>query len=304
MQKRLTFEEFISKAREVHGDKYEYSKVVYINNRTKVCIICPIHGEFWQVPSAHLCGQGCPRCANFNQTTEEVIQQCKETHGDKYEYTLVEYKGWNIPIKIICKEHGVFEQSPYKHKKGQGCPICGFLKVCDSRKPSIEELVKRFREIHGDKYDYSRIEYVNGETPIEIGCSEHGFFKQKPVKHLCGQGCPRCNESKLERKIGLLLESLGIDFETQKMFEWLGKQKLDFYLPKYNTAIECQGEQHFAPIKYFGGIDKLVITQQRDENKKLLCSQNDIKIVYINHFDADEEINNKLNKICNGGSEL
>jgi hypothetical protein len=303
--RRLTLDEFIKKSNDVHSDKYGYSKVVYTNNRTKVCIICPEHGEFWQTPSAHLCGEGCSKCAFFHQTTEEIIAQCKERHGDKYDYSLFEYKGWNVPTKIICPIHGIFEQTPYKHKTQNGCPICGFLKVCGSRKPSIKELIEKFRRMHGDKYDYSKVTtYINGRTLIPITCTEHGEFWQSSMKHLQGQGCPRCNESKLERKISLILEKENVEFETEKKFEWLGKQRLDFYLPKYNTAIECQGEQHFQPIKYFGGIDKLKIYQKRDETKKLLCKQNNVKLIYINYFDTDEEINSKLNNIYNGKTEL
>lgn len=303
-KRRLTLEQFIEKARAVHEDKYDYSKVNYVNNSTKVCIICPEHGKFWQVPSAHLKGEGCPKCANFNKTTEELIRQCKEKHGDKYDYSEFEYKGWNVPAKIICPEHGAFYQTPYKHKTANGCPICGFLKACDSRKPTIKELIDKFRKIHGNKYDYSNVTYKNNRTKIKIICPKHGEFWQSPYKHILGQGCPRCNESKLERKIALLLEKEGIAFEEQKKFDWLGRQRLDFYLPKYNSAIECQGEQHFEPIKYFGGIKKLEIYQQRDETKKFLCYQNDVNIIYINHFDSEEEINNKLNEIFNGKTKL
>lgn len=304
MRKKLQ-EEAINDFKKVHGSKYNYSKVDYVNNYTKICIICPEHGEFYQIPSAHLSGQGCPKCANFLQTTEEVIKECKKLHGDKYDYSLFEYKGWNIPTKIICPEHGVFEQTPYKHKTQNGCPKCGFLKVCDSRKPTIEELISKFIEIHGNKYDYSKItNYVNEKTLVPIICSEHGEFLQSSLKHLQGQGCPRCNESKLERKIALLLEKENVEFETQKKFEWLGKQRLDFYLPKYNIAIECQGEQHFKPIKYFGGVEKLAIYQQRDETKKLLCQQNKVNLIYINYFDIDEEINKKLIELYNGEAKL
>ena len=298
-------EEAINDFKKVHCSKYNYSKVDYVNNHTKICIICPEHGEFYQIPSAHLSGQGCPKCANFLQTTEEVIKECKKLHGDKYDYSLFEYKGWNIPTKIICPEHGVFEQTPYKHKTQNGCPKCGFLKVCDSRKPTIEELISKFNEIHENKYDYSKItNYVNEKTLVPIICSKHGEFLQTSIKHLQGQGCPRCNESKLERKITLLLEKENVEFEPQKKFEWLGRQRLDFYLPQYNIAIECQGEQHFKPIKYFGGVEKLAIYQQRDETKKLLCQQNKVNLIYINYFDTDEEINNKLIKICNGEVKL
>lgn len=167
-----------------------------------------------------------------------------------------------------------------------------------------EEIILGFQEKHNGRYDYSKVAYNGCFVKVCIICPEHGDFWQTPCKHMLGQGCPRCNESKLERKIALLLEKEGIAFEEQKKFDWLGRQRLDFYLPKYNSAIECQGEQHFEPIKYFGGIKKLEIYQQRDETKKFLCYQNDVNIIYINHFDSEEEINNKLNEIFNGKTKL
>jgi hypothetical protein len=118
-------EEFISKSKEIHDDKYDYSKVEYVNAQTKVCIICPIHGEFWQRPLDHIKNKsGCPRCVGRNKTTEEFIKKAKEVHGNKYDYSKVEYKGAFTKVCIICPEHGEFWQVPNNHLNGKGCPYC------------------------------------------------------------------------------------------------------------------------------------------------------------------------------------
>ena len=105
--RKLTTKEFIEKAREVHGDKYDYSKVRYANSKTKVCIICPKHGEFWQEANSHLQGSGCSKCCGNNSyATEEFIEKAREVHGDKYNYSKVEYKGMHTKVCIICPEHG------------------------------------------------------------------------------------------------------------------------------------------------------------------------------------------------------
>ena len=118
-------EEFIEKARKVHGDKYDYSKVDYKDALTKVTIICPKHGEFYQIPDNHLGGNGCPSCSgNKKLTTEEFIGKAREVHGDKYDYSKVDYVNYNTEVCIICPEHGEFYQTPDIHLRGISCPAC------------------------------------------------------------------------------------------------------------------------------------------------------------------------------------
>ena len=189
MRKKMTTEEFIAKAREVHGDKYDYSKVNYINNSTKVIIICPIHGEFEQTPDKHLFGRGCPDCSGRKKlTTEEFIKRATEVHGDRYDYSKVEYVNNKTPIVIICADHGPFEQLPNVHLSGHGCPTCSGRK-----RSTTEEFISKAREVHGDKYDYSKVEYVNMAKEVCIICPEHGEFGQRPSNHLNGAGCPKCS---------------------------------------------------------------------------------------------------------------
>jgi hypothetical protein len=194
---RSNTEEFIQKAKKIHGNKYDYSKVEYKNNSTKVTIICPVHGEFEQAPSNHLAGKGCCKCGRKvtedarRSNTEEFIQKAKEVHGDKYDYSKSEYTGNNNNVIIICKEHGEFEQTPHNHLKSQNCPTCAKIICSNKLKLTKEEFIKKSREVHGDKYDYSLVDYVNSNTHVIIICPKHGNFKQKPYNHY-NKGCPIC----------------------------------------------------------------------------------------------------------------
>ena len=276
---------FINKAIQVHGNKYDYSKVNYIDCNTKVCIICPEHGEFWQSPRCHLKGRGCSLCSkNKKLTTEEFIKRAKEIYGDKYDYSKVEYVNNHTKVCIICPDHGEFWQKPQSHLNGHGCVKC-FAKGCADRFAlTTEEFIKRAKEIHNDKYDYSKVNYVNSYTKVCIICPEHGEFWQEPHEHLRGGGCPICKDSKLEKEIRKFLIKNKIEFEEQKTFDWLKYKSnlfLDFYLPKYNAAIECQGRQHFDNSDdYFGGEKNTSEILSRDNIKLEKCSEHGIKIYY------------------------
>lgn len=159
-------------------------------------------------------------------------------------------------------------------------------------------LQKKQREYIGNTYDYSKIEYKNQYEKVIIICHTHGEFLQRPIDHLQKCGCPHCNESHLEKEINDFLIKNNINFERQKRFDWLGLQSLDFYLPDYNVAIECQGIQHFKPIDFFGGEKEYKKTIERDKNKKYLCEQNNIKLIYYTNIEHKNIITNK-NDILN-----
>lgn len=193
-----TQEEFIEKAKQVHGNKYDYSKVVYIKSKIKVEIICPVHGSFSQPPAMHLTGQGCPICSTDSRinklklTTEEFIVQAKLVHGDRYDYSKTVYESMKFKVEIICKEHGSFFQLAKDHKNGAGCQICAAKLRVLSTRSNTEDFINKAKEIHNDKYDYSKVEYINRQTKVTITCPEHGNFEQQPNAHLSGQGCPLC----------------------------------------------------------------------------------------------------------------
>ena len=276
-------EEFVRKSRKKHGDKYDYFKVDYVGSKTKVCIICPKHGEFWQEANSHIRGQGCPKCKG-NKTHEKLTSSKKEfiktackVHGDKYDYSKVEYVNAHTKVCIICPEHGEFWQNPNGHLSSKGCLKCGH------HIPTTEEWIASARKVHKGKYDYSKVVYAGTHTKVCIICSEHGHgeFWQTPCSHARGNGCPKCNLSHLERSVMNYLDEFGITYDYQKHFDWLGKQSLDFYLPDYNVAIECQGEQHFFPVERFGGDEMFKKILERDKRKKSLCEKYRVKLLYF-----------------------
>lgn len=189
MSKKYDKEEFVEKSKLVHGNKYDYSEVEYIDAHTKVNIICPEHGSFYQMPYSHLQGFGCNKCIKrkLKYDTNDIVNKFKKVHGDKYDYSKVDYKGSKGKVCIICKEHGEFYQLPKDHIRGCGCQKCVGL-----FKSNTEDFVKKAKSIHGEKYDYSKVEYVNARTKVCIICPEHGEFYQIPNSHLNGEGCKLC----------------------------------------------------------------------------------------------------------------
>lgn len=281
---KKTTEQFIQEAIQVHNNKYDYSKVEYVNSKTKVCIICPIHGEFWQTPLHHLNGSNCPKCTfHYTKTTQEFIDKAKEIHGNKYDYSKVEYINSRTKVCIICTEHGEFWQIPTNHLQGKGCKYCG-----GTNKSNIIDFINKAHRIHKNKYDYSKTIYTKANKKVTIICPKHGVFQQEANSHLQGAGCPHCNESHLENQIRFILDEDNIDFEFQKKFNWLGQQSLDFYLPEYNIAIECQGKQHFGIGLWIEkeGFETII---NRDKKKKLLCEENGIKMLYYTNLKCFNE---------------
>ena len=204
----MTTEEFIHKAKQVHGDKYNYSKVEYIDSKTKVCIICKEHGEFWQSPCIHLQRKGCTKCgrertAKFHsKSLEQFLQEAKKVHGNKYDYSKVDFANYQTKVVIICPKHGEYTQSPTFHLQGHGCPKCGNERT--SLRMNNDSFIEKAKSIHGDRYDYSKVEYVDNKTEVCIICREHGEFWQKPKNHLSGYGCPICSGRKKMRTIDFI----------------------------------------------------------------------------------------------------
>lgn len=301
---RKTTEQFIVEAREVHGDKYDYSLSMYKGAKAEVCIICHEkdkegneHGIFWQTPDNHLHGKGCPKCAGaMKKYTNQFITDAEKVHGKgRYDYTYSCYENAVTPLWIICMEedeygnkHGAFLQKPNSHLSGCGCPTCG-----GSKAKTTEDFITESEMVHGKgRYDYSISVYTNANTYTYVICHrkgkdgiEHGAFPCTPYNHVHKrQGCPKCRRSHMEEETEYILKTLDVEYITQcdkHTFEWLGKLKIDFYLPEYNIAIECQGEQHFRPVEYYGGEIQFKLQQERDERKKRLCEEHGIQMFYI-----------------------
>ena len=291
----VKFEEFVERSNKKHNWKYEYYQDTYTSFREKTKIKCPKHGDFWQNAQVHSNGQGCPECYNENKgknrriTFSEFKKRAEKVHGNKYKYDENSYVNYTTKVKIFCNEHGWFEQMPQKHvERGQGCPKCSLEKHSKRQLLSFEEVIKRFKKTHGEKYAYDKSEYNGQYHKMKIICPTHGEFYQAPYKHWIGQGCPKCNQSHLEREVENLLKELNLDYvyqATKKDLKFLEMKSLDFYIPSFNIAIECQGIQHFED----NGFLKCKNVKIRDADKFNLCSYNNINVIYYTNL--EEKIN-------------
>ena len=288
--RRLKQEDFIARLKEIHGNIYDYSKVKYVNAKTKVRLFCKKHNIWFEITPDSLLSKkcGCPICryeksAEKNKTPiEEFIKKANETHNGKYDYSKVKYINNRTKICIVCPEHGEFWQTPDKHiLRGQGCPYCS-----GNAKRTTESFVNDAKKVHDGKYDYSKVIYSGIHNPVCIVCPIHGEFYQAPNDHLRGHGCPHCKQSKIEKIVFDTLTESSITFETQYKYDDENqKNRLDFYLPKYNVAIECQGEQHFKPVDFANKGDEWANelfekNLVRDKYKRVLCENKGIKLLY------------------------
>lgn len=399
--KRLTQDEFISKCKEKHGDKYDYSLVDYISLSNKIKITCKTHGLFEQNAKNHRDGQGCPICAgriikskkehlkSFNTekydyslldntiltdkdyiniidknsgliyiqllrhhktgklpskiesqslvkklkeihndkydylieketyySTDKIklidnytkdefyyrvdrhlsgmkpnkvtlnyfLIKSKQLHGDKYDYSLIEkIENNSQKVKIVCQKHGIFEQRVSNHMNlGDGCPKCVGV-----GKWNTDLLVSEFKKVHNDKFDYSLVEFENIDKKVKIVCQEHGIFEQRIHKHLKGQGCRFCeSKSKGEDYIKMWLDEMNIKYNRQQTFngcKYKNPLFFDFYLPDYNICIEFDGRQHYKPVKRFGGVSEFKNTKIRDGIKNKWCLENNIDLLRIKY---------------------
>ena len=295
----LEYGKFLKRAIKIHAHEYIYDEESYTNYTTKIRIFCSTHGWFEQTPHSHISMKtGCPICGQIKKAEscrknwEEVLELFKTTHGDKYDYTKVDYEDVLTKIKITCSKHGVFEQSPRAHYRGNGCPDCGYEVSAEQKRISYYEFLKRAKQKHGNFYDYSNVDYIEQHTKVEIHCPKHGVFEQSPRAHCRGAGCPKCISSHGENSIRIILKSHEINFKEQKKFDDLVHKsylKCDFYLPDYNTVIEYNGRQHYKPIKFFGGVKGLEQTQLRDIIKYDFLKENSINLIIVKHDIEDIE---------------
>jgi len=295
MSKKKTTKEFIENSESIFGKgTFIYSKTNYISNKKHVILTCPIHGDFIVRPDNHLFRKsGCPYCSGKHQwTTEEFIKRANEIYDDKYDYSKTNYIDSKTKVIITCHKHGDFEKYPNEHIKGAGCPICTYEKMKNMYLYDTETFIEKSKLVHGDKYSYDCSNYIDSHSSIDILCKKHGIFSTKPYMHLQGQGCPKCNQSHLETEIETLLTNKSIKYINSFSPTWLCLQHLDFYLPEYNIAIECQGEQHYEPVELFGGKKEFYKAIERDTRKARLCKENGVKLLYFTHYSKIKEEDN------------
>lgn len=196
---------FVTKARQVHGKAYDYSKTVYKDARSKLIIVCRKHGPFQQEAFSHLRGIGCPRCGverrglqRRQEAANAFVAKARKVHGRKYRYDKTVYARASGMIVVTCPQHGDFKQTANNHLHGYGCSKCKTDKLRGDFADTKADFVGKARQRHGSKFSYLG-RYVNSRTPVSIRCRKHGLFRQKPIDHLKGAtGCPQCGLDKLK----------------------------------------------------------------------------------------------------------
>ena len=246
-----TFDEFVEKARLVHGDTFKYPNQEYINSHTKIKIICKQHSEFLQTPTDHLSGYGCKVCAGVRKKThDEFCLEANAIHNNKYEY-ISNYENRNIYIDILCPIHNEipFQQLPSVHLLGSGCPKCGDNTTRKKLQMKPEIFIERANKIHNYKYLYENVVMNGVYNHVNIICKKHGEFLQKPSDHLSGCGCPKCWKANYSKQSILylnfiaLLNKINIQHaENGNEYIIDGKIKADGYCKETNTIYEYHGD--------------------------------------------------------------
>lgn len=277
-------------------DNFKYNVSQYINTTIPFSLTCNKCGKtFKRDLNALKLNNTCPFCngksRNRYYTTEEFVKVASDTHNNKYDYSNTIYKSSDEKICVIChekdkfgNEHGVFYVTPHSHIGSQktGCPKCS-----GKYKKNTDDFINESNEVHDFHYDYSKSNYINAKTKVCIICPEHGEFWQTPNSHLQGQGCPVCKQSKYEIQIKKLLKHNNIGFISQYKPQWLSNMSLDFFILDKNIAIEVQGIQHYKSIKYWGGDEQLKKVIDRDNKKKILCEENNVKLLYYSELNMN-----------------
>ena len=322
---RWTTETFIQKLKSIFGDKYDYTSVEYNGVHNKVTLLCKKHGYFTSYAGDLLKGHGCAKCnlpisSNLKRDNiDSIREKCYNIHGDKYYIPDQDYINNKTKILVICKKHGEFYITPNSLLKGSGCRRCAYEKLSNMFSDTNENFKKKLVELYGyEKYDCSLVDLTNKDElgRITLICHnkskngvEHGKFKITPNNALRMHGCPICKQSRLEHTMMSMLIKNNIDYVYQcrkTTLPWLGNQSLDFYIPEYNAAIECQGFGHYSPVDAFDGLEGYKKTCWLDKIKAEKCFDNGVKLVYYTdikaHIDNIKTFdkNNIINAIKNG----
>ena len=290
-----TVDSFLKKALQIHGDEYEYPYIENEINNKKITIKHKKCGNQYLVNKlSHLMGNKCKYCyGTMHKSFEDFVKQANEIHNNQFIYFEDTYKNDKSKTKMQCKKCGyVFWQTVNAHLRGNSCPKCAH------RNRTTEDILNEFENIHRNKYIYCYFDYKRNTQKITIKCKNCGnVFTQTVAAHLKGQGCPKCKKSKLEILVMDIFNDNNVKYIYQcrkDNLPFLNRLSLDFFIEELNVGIECQGKQHF---NLGGWKEPFEVIKERDERKKKLCEENNVKLIYINYFDSIDEINNKLQNI-------
>jgi hypothetical protein len=279
---------FIEEAIVVHGNKYNYNLSKYINGHSKIIILCPFHGKFKQLPQNHLSGRGCPHCFHENNrlSLQEFIERANIIHHSKYDYSFVKLTLSSDKINIYCPLHDkCFEQVASIHLSGRGCSDCGYETVTKKLMKSCDSFIEEAITIHGNKYDYSKVDYQGMQNKIEIICAKHGSFYQRPTDHIFdGNGCPKCSYrvSYVETE---WLDSINIPddkWHRQVRLSVNGRIIIaDGFMPETNTIYEFYGDKWHGNPKVYDHSDI-----------KAILGSKPYSVLYQNTMDRERLIKN------------
>jgi hypothetical protein len=256
---------------------------------------CPHHGHFTQLATNHLQGRGCSICRydkiaqDQNFSTKEFLELARSVHGEKYDYSKVDYRNNHTKVPIVCAEHGEFRQRPQKHLRGAGCKKCGIVLRANKHRLKKELFVQRSRSVHGERYDYDKVDYRTAHTKVAIVCRKHGPFEQEPNSHVGGVGCPKCSESKGEGLVRRYLEAKKIAYRQEHLIRKIGY--FDFAVKRRDRVfIEFHGGQHYHSCTFgskrpHAGIKTLISTIRRDRKKERWCQDNRVPLLVIPYWD-------------------
>jgi len=311
-----TLEKFIELSNMKHNGIYDYKYVNYINTKTKVTIVCKKHGKFEQFPTNHYTrGMGCKKCAfeKRKSTLDDFIKRFVKKHGTKYDYRDAKYINSNTKITIICPFHGPFLQRPSEHLK-YGCGKCGLESSAKNRTRPPEEFIARANEMHLEKYIYDKVEYVNLNTKVIIICRKHGEFLQSPAKHFRGEGCPICKTSINERQILKILKQMNLEHKPQAKFQdcrYKNPLPFDFWAKTktgHEFLIEFQGAHHYMPVKRSKSTTDeeaksiFELVKLKDSIKERWSKDNNIPLLVISYLEngkIKELLTDFINKLDN-----
>ena len=221
-------ESFIEKANLIHNKKYNYDLSNFIDSQSKMKIVCYDHGVFLQSSNNHLKGAGCPKCGLESRTakrlsnTQEFIKKATIVHNNTYSYEFSKYINKTEKIEITCFVHGNFQQIPSDHLNGSGCKYCASKSRRLKLSTTTDEFIKQSIKFHADKYDYSKVNYINGKNKVTIVCPIHGEFEQSPYHHVKGAGCPSCAITGFDKNKSAILYYLKITTDNNQVLYKIG----------------------------------------------------------------------------------
>lgn len=282
MSSKLTTDEYIKRCREIHGTVYNYDQVQYTTASSKVTVVCSTHGPF-QIRASNHYRNGCSDCAaekrgmTKRNNKADVINRATEVHGGYYSYDCWdgEYKRNSEKMIITCPHHGNFSQRISSHLSGHRCKECGNDQTSLTNRKDLDLFISDCRAVHGNKYDYSNVQYINAKTHVAIMCPEHGEFSQTPDRHLnASGGCSKCSNrgtSAAEVELADFVEGVigQIERNTRSI---ISPKELDIFIPSHNIAIEYCG-------LYWHSNDR--VNRNYHKEKYTACKQNGIRLLTI-----------------------